>query len=223
MMMHKKSRWSFALVGVAVTQLAVPALAQDNPPATGAPTRAEFNKLQADVREQRQLIIQMLQTEQQRYDMLLRLLQGQGGGPSLPGAALQAPGTEEAAPAEPAGKKAKAAPAPVEKRFATVEGRVTGAGADDAYVYVENVRGPLARSKSLEIRQEGRQFIPAVAVVQAGTSISFPNFDTVYHNVFSNSPRNAFDLGTYRAGDKPRVVTVTGSGVVEVFCNIHQR
>ena len=224
-MMHRKSRWSFALVGMAVTHIAVPAFAQDNPPSSGAPTRAEFNKLQADVREQRQLIIQMLQTEQQRYDMLLRLLQGQGGGAAVPGAALQAPGAEEAPPAEASsgGKKAKAAAPVAEKRFSTVEGKVTGAGAEEAYVYVENVRGPLARSKSLEIRQEGRQFIPGVAVVQAGTSVTFPNFDTVYHNVFSSSPRNSFDLGTYRAGDKPRSITLTGSGVVEVYCNIHQK
>jgi plastocyanin len=169
----------------------------------------------------------MLQTEQQRYDMLLRLLQGQGGGAALPGATLQPPGTEEGAPADPAAgpaKKTKTAAAPaVEKRFGSVEGKVTGAGSEEAYVYVENVRGPLAKSKSLEIRQEGRQFVPGVAVVQAGTSVTFPNFDTVYHNVFSSSPRNAFDLGTYRAGDKPRSVTLTGSGVVEVFCNIHQK
>ena len=41
--------------------------------------------------------------------------------------------------------------------------------------------------------------------------------------MFSSSPRNSFDLGTYQAGEKPRSVTLTGSGVVEVFCNIHQK
>ena len=40
-------------------------------------------------------------------------------------------------------------------------------------------------------------------MVQTGTSVVFPNFDSVYHNVFSNSPRNSFDLGTYQAGEKP--------------------
>src|SRR5215831_7243216 len=75
------SLWQSVLIAVGVTQMALPARAQDD----GPPTRAELNKLQAEVREQRQLIIQMLQTEQQRYDMLLRLMQGQGGGTPVPG------------------------------------------------------------------------------------------------------------------------------------------
>jgi hypothetical protein len=75
----------------------------------------------------------------------------------------------------------------------------------------------------VEIKQEGRQFNPRVAVVQTGTNLMFPNMDAVYHNVFSNSPRNSFDLGTYQAGDKARSVTVTGPGVVDIFCNIHQK
>ena len=75
----------------------------------------------------------------------------------------------------------------------------------------------------MEIKQEGRQFNPRVAVVQTGTNLMFPNMDAVYHNVFSNSPRNSFDLGTYQAGDKARSVTVTGPGVVDIFCNIHQK
>jgi len=86
------------IIGLIVTNVGLPAHAQDDrPAASGPPTRAEFSKLQADVKEQRDLIIQMLQTEQQRYDMLLRLLSGQGGGaplvtlpaaPDLPGAAV---------------------------------------------------------------------------------------------------------------------------------------
>jgi plastocyanin len=82
---------------------------------------------------------------------------------------------------------------------------------------------PIAHHKVVEIKQEGRQFNPRVAVVQTGTSLMFPNVDSVYHNVFSNSPRNSFDLGTYQAGEKARSVTVTGPGVVEIYCNIHQK
>ena len=74
-----------------------------------------------------------------------------------------------------------------------------------------------------EIKQEGRQFNPRVAVVQTGTNLVFPNFDSIDHNVFSNSPRNSFDLGTYQAGEKARSVTVSGPGVVEIYCNIHQK
>jgi plastocyanin len=222
-------RWGI-VSALLIGELALPAAAQDGAkPPEGPPTRAEFTKLQSDVREQRQLIIQMMQTEQQRYDMLLRLLQGQGGGTPVPGlsAAPPPPAPSEAAPEASAAKPAKktAAAAPVEHRPSSIEGTVTmsGGAVDDVYVYVENVRTPVTHHKVFEIKQEGRQFSPRVAVVQTGTNLVFPNFDSVYHNVFSNSPRNSFDLGTYQAGEKARSVTVTGPGVVEIYCNIHQK
>jgi plastocyanin len=236
MMSNRRSIVVGALVGLAVARLALPARAQEanaggagrvektEPSPTGPPTRAELNKLQAEVREQRQLIIEMLQTEQQRYDMLLRLMRGQGVAPPAAEAAPAAPA--EAPPADAAHrtlKKPGVAAAP-EHHVGSVDGRVAvaGGGAAEVYVYVDG-HGPQAAHKGLEIRQEGRQFNPRVAVVPSGTNVVFPNFDSVYHNVFSNSPRNTFDLGTYQAGDKARSVTVTGPGVVEVYCNLHQR
>jgi plastocyanin len=217
------------LVGLAVAQLALPVRAEDKGErvSDGPPSRAEFNKLQTDVREQRQLIIQMLQTEQQRYDMLLHLMQGQGGGTPLVGVPSAPEPAEAPASADTADRSTKKSPAvaAVDHRVGAIEGKVTvsGGGIDNVYVYVENVKSPLAHHKSIEIRQENRQFSPRVAVVQSGTSVVFPNFDAIYHNVFSNSPRNSFDLGTYQSGDKPRTVTLTGPGVVDVFCNIHQK
>jgi plastocyanin len=203
---------------------------EDGKTTSAAPTRAEFSKLQAEVREQRQLIIQILQNEQQRYDMLLKLLQsqqGSGGAVPAPAAALVEP---DAAPADGAGaKEVRAsrggAAAPAEKRTSFVEGKVTVSGGEggDVYVYLDGVRGAPPRGKSIEIRQEGKQFRPRVAVVQAGTSVSFPNYDTIYHNVFSTSPRNSFDLGSHSADEKPRAVTLSSPGVVEIFCNMHQK
>src|SRR5580765_5581786 len=66
------------------------------------PTAADFARLQREVSEQRQLIIQMMQVEQQRYDMLLKLLQsgGQLSGNALP-APVTVPGTTPAASATP--------------------------------------------------------------------------------------------------------------------------
>jgi plastocyanin len=220
------------LIGLAITRLALPVRAEE---ASGPPTRAEFNKLQTEVREQRQLIIQMLQTEQQRYDMLLKLLSGQGGGTALvapPAPAAPAAAAEPESGDSGSSKRAEriehvrgGGAAASEHRNAALEGKVTfsDGAPGEIYVYVENIRGPLARGRALEVKQEGKQFIPRVAVVQAGTTVTFPNFDTVYHNVFSSSPRNSFDLGTYQAGEKPHSVTLTSSGVVDVFCNIHQK
>jgi plastocyanin len=226
-----RARLGLILLGGVTVGMTPAALADDETPPAPGPTRAEFNKLQAEVREQRQLIIQMMQNEQQRYDMLLQLLRAQD--PSAPAAA--APPATAAAPvavAEPSASarsapeaEAKRARAEGERRTGAVEGRVTVPNGEvgEVYVYVDGIRATPVRNRSIEIKQEGRQFVPRVAVVQSGTSVTFPNFDSVYHNVFSNSPRNSFDLGTYRAGDKPRSVTLAAPGIVEVFCNMHQK
>ena len=136
--------------------------------------------------------------------------------PDLPGAAVA-----DSVPRRSAG----AAHVEVEHRSTFVEGKVSVSGGEvgDIYVYVENAKVPAVKGKTIEIRQEGKQFVPRVAVVPAGTNVVFPNYDSIYHNVFSTSARNSFDLGSYRAGDKPRAVTLTSPGVVEIFCNMHQK
>ena len=80
-------RRAFVLV-LAFTPVAGSARAEDAAP----PTRAEFAKLQNEVKEQRSLIIQLMQSDQQRYDMLLRLMQGQATVAAPP----SAPAAEEA-------------------------------------------------------------------------------------------------------------------------------
>jgi plastocyanin len=110
-------------------------------------------------------------------------------------------------------------------RVGTVSGRVESRGGElkDAYVYVDVAKGSSARGHTLEIKQKDKQFWPQTAVVQRGTSVTFPNMDAVFHNVFSTSGRNSFDLGSYRSGDPARSVVLTTPGVVEVFCNIHSK
>lgn len=195
-----------------------------------APTAADFARLETQVNEQRQLIIQFMQTEQQRYDMLLKLIGSAGATGSLP--SLTPHGETPADPGASAaenngtGKAAKSsAPAVPQRKVGALEGKVSVSSGDlsEVYVFVENVRGSPVRGRSIEIKQEGKQFIPRFAVVQTGTQVVFPNLDTVFHNVFSTSPRNAFDLGSYRGGDKPRSVVMTAPGLVEIFCNVHQK
>jgi plastocyanin len=107
---------------------------------------------------------------------------------------------------------------------ATIEGsvKVSGGEAEAVYVYVDNVKGSPVRGKTVKIKQEGKQFAPSYAVVQVGTQLDFPNEDSIFHNVFSQSPRNGFDLGAYRAGPAPHPVTMTAPGVVDVQCNMHE-
>jgi plastocyanin len=194
----------------------------------GAPTRAEFNKLQNELREQKQLLLDTLQAEQQRYEMLLKIIRAQGGGgtvESLPPLPALGGGSPPSASEKPERARGGAA-AEAARRTAALEGKIElppGARSADVYVYVENVKVGHVKGKSIEIKQENKQFSPRLAVVQAGTNVVFPNFDAIYHNVFSMSPHNSFDLGSYRAGDKPRSVTLTTPGVVEIFCNMHQK
>lgn len=56
--------------------------------------------------------------------------------------------------------------------------------------------------------------------VSVGTTVSFPNFDPLFHNVFSTSPTSPFDLGLYKAGEA-REFTFQKEGIVRLACNLH--
>ena len=70
------------------------------------------------------------------------------------------------------------------------------------------------------IEQRMREFLPHVMAVPVGSTIAFPNFDTVYHNVFSTSAASPFDLGIYKMGEA-REVTFDKEGIVRLGCNLH--
>jgi hypothetical protein len=70
------------------------------------------------------------------------------------------------------------------------------------------------------MESRGKRFNPRVTAVRAGTSIAFPNADRIYHNVFSRSAGNEFDLGLYRRGAS-RQIQLRNAGLVRVYCNIH--
>jgi len=70
------------------------------------------------------------------------------------------------------------------------------------------------------MKQENKQFVPQVLTVPRGTRVEFPNADAVFHNVFSVTPDNSFDLGSYQQG-MSKSVTMMKAGVVTVYCNMH--
>ena len=74
--------------------------------------------------------------------------------------------------------------------------------------------------KRVVIEQRGREFLPHLTAVSVGSTVQFPNYDTVFHNVFSSSPNGAFDLGLYKAGEA-REYTFTHEGIVRLACNLH--
>src|SRR4029079_18714624 len=63
-------------------------------------------------------------------------------------------------------------------------------------------------------------FLPHVLPIVAGTTVEWPNNDDIFHNVFSMSEANPFDLGLYKNPDVKRV-PFNKAGRVDVFCSIH--
>jgi plastocyanin len=72
-----------------------------------------------------------------------------------------------------------------------------------------------------KMASEGKRFLPHVVAVSAGETVDFPNVDRIFHNAFSVSPGNQFDLGLYRKGAS-KSHTFTTPGIVHIYCNIHQ-
>ena len=91
-------------------------------------------------------------------------------------------------------------------------------------VYLEGIvagnSDAAATSSPVEIRQVNRQFVPDLAVVPVGATVSFPNMDPIFHDVYSLSKSKSFDLGAYDKGQTRRV-SFTKPGIVEVYCHLH--
>lgn len=65
-----------------------------------------------------------------------------------------------------------------------------------------------------------KRFEPHVLPVEQGATVDFPNRDHIFHNVFSLTPGEGFDLGLYRNGAS-RQVRFVHPGLVRVYCDIH--
>jgi plastocyanin len=114
------------------------------------------------------------------------------------------------------------------RQFKFVE-RVDYASMRDFLVYVE---GPVSSVPSIpaktvqvvtrRIAQKGAMFSPHVLPVLVGTTVEWPNYDEILHNVFSFSEAKSFDLGLYKSPEIKQV-TFDRPGRVDVFCSIHSR
>jgi plastocyanin len=90
-----------------------------------------------------------------------------------------------------------------------------------AVVYAEPLdrAAPAAPGKAA-IQHKNKTFLPHVIAVPAGSTVTFPNDDPIFHNAFSLSQPQPFDMGLYRAGASKQQVFAR-PGVYHVFCNIH--
>jgi plastocyanin len=97
----------------------------------------------------------------------------------------------------------------------------SGAAPAARIVYAEPLDAQASRQPGkFTLRQKNKAFLPRVLGVPVGSSVIFPNDDLIFHNVFSLSAPQPFDLGLYRSGESP-ARTFTQPGTYRVFCNIH--
>jgi plastocyanin len=80
--------------------------------------------------------------------------------------------------------------------------------------------GPPPQPGQFQMAQKKKHFTPPILAIPVGSSVSFPNFDPIYHNAFSNFAGQVFDVGLYPPGGDQKV-RFSRPGVVRVFCNIH--
>lgn len=99
----------------------------------------------------------------------------------------------------------------------------SGSGVDElsrVVIYLEGSGLNAGSPVEATLTQKNRRFDPEIVVVPAGSRVSFPNADPIFHNVFSLSKVKQFDLGYYPSG-QTRVLILDRPGVVQVYCHIH--
>jgi plastocyanin len=91
--------------------------------------------------------------------------------------------------------------------------------ASDAVVSVDGVKVKPKPTRAT-VTMKGKAFVPRIVVIGVGSAVDFPNTDPIFHNVFSVSGENRFDLDLYKR-PKSGSWTFQNPGLVRVYCNIH--
>jgi plastocyanin len=89
-------------------------------------------------------------------------------------------------------------------------------------VFVKGARATAPAGATADMAQKGRAFQPTLLVVQTGTPVLFPNFDTVRHHVYSFSSIKKFEIKLY-AGTPAAPVVFDKAGTATLGCNIHDK
>jgi plastocyanin len=74
--------------------------------------------------------------------------------------------------------------------------------------------------KEYVMGMKDKQIRPRAIAVPVGALVTFPNYDPIFHNLFSVSTPNDFDVGLYKGGAS-KEKTFEYPGVVRIFCNVH--
>ncbi len=93
---------------------------------------------------------------------------------------------------------------------------------EEVVIYLKKVPGKYsAPKKHVQLDQKYLQFTTRVLPVLKGTTVDFTNHDPVYHNVFTNSQLNKFDLGRKKSGETASVKMMHTEVPVKVYCEVH--
>lgn len=111
----------------------------------------------------------------------------------------------------------------------TVEGRVSVPGKNNSSA--EAVITAARSDTTIQSRPEHQlatlvlddgRFVPDMLLIDPGTTVTFENRDRVFHNAFSISPAQKFDVGSIPPG-QTRKVKFNHPGIVQVYCELHPR
>jgi plastocyanin len=118
--------------------------------------------------------------------------------------------------------KSHSAPVQAKRYEIVTKGGVLSTQPPLAVVYLDGAFSRPASLPTKEVEQKDLTFIPALLPIRVGTRVEFPNLDDTYHNIFSYSPAKRFDLGRYRAEERPIPTEVFDKpGLVTLRCDIH--
>jgi plastocyanin len=91
---------------------------------------------------------------------------------------------------------------------------------------VVTVQGPAAHAPvpamSAIVDQINLTFVPDIIVIPVGSTVEFPNSDSVSHQIYSFSPTKRFQLPLYHGKPYPPV-RFDQPGIVTLGCNIHDK
>jgi len=119
--------------------------------------------------------------------------------------------------------KARATPVVNQRYEIVAKAGVLSTNPPVAVVYLEGGFARPATAPTVQLVQKDLTFTPSLLPVQVGTRVEFPNLDDTYHNIFSFSPAKRFDLGRYRAEERPIPSQLFDTpGLVTLRCDIHE-
>jgi len=100
----------------------------------------------------------------------------------------------------------------------TADGRPLPGVVVTAHVLDATARKPQPLKAVMD--QVNRAFEPDLLVIPLGSTVTFPNSDSVSHQIYSFSPAKRFQLPLYRGTPYPPV-HFDQAGIVTLGCNIH--